>query len=228
MGLSRRDALWAIKPLRRTMSPLPLFAAAGAAELGEESDVPLPRMSVGEEVVEDYASLRMTLRAHPLRLVRHRLGTAIPSDRLPDVPDASLVTVAGLVLVRQRPGTAKGVIFVTLEDDTGVSNVIVWPKVLEEFRCVVLSARLMRVTGKLQREGIVTHIVADKIEDLSDLLDSLGGEEGFQLTFGLGDAVTNPGRNENDPPPKRFAPIPSPRHPREQAKTIFPGSRDFH
>ncbi len=228
MGLSRRDALWAIKPLRRTMSPLPLFAAAGAAELGEESDVPLPRMSVGEEVVEDYASLRMTLRAHPLRLVRHRLGTATPSDRLLDVPDASLVTVAGLVLVRQRPGTAKGVIFVTLEDDTGVSNVIVWPKVLEEFRCVVLSARLMRVTGKLQREGIVTHIVADKIEDLSDLLDSLGGEEGFQLTFGLGDAVTNPGRNENDPPPKRFAPIPSPRHPREQAKAIFPGSRDFH
>ena len=228
MGLSRRDALWAIKPLRRTMSPLPLFAAAGAAEFGEELDVPLPRMSVGEEVVEDYASLRMTLRAHPLRLVRHRLGTAIPSDRLPDVPDASLVTVAGLVLVRQRPGTAKGVIFVTLEDDTGVSNVIVWPKVLEEFRCVVLSARLMRVTGKLQREGIVTHIVADKIEDLSDLLDSLGGEEGFQLTFGPGDAVTNPCRDENHPPPKRFAPIPSPRHPREQAKAIFPGSRDFH
>ena len=185
-------------------------------------------MSVGEEVVEDYASLRMTLRAHPLRLVRHRLGTAIPSDRLSDVPDASLVTVAGLVLVRQRPGTAKGVIFVTLEDETGVSNVIVWPKVLEEFRRVVLSARLMRVTGKLQREGIVTHIVADKIEDLSDLLDSLGGEEGFQLTFGPGDAVTNPGRDENHPPPKRFAPIPSPRHPREQAKTIFPGSRDFH
>ena len=104
---------------------------------------------------------------------------------------------------------------------------IVWPKMLEKFRCVVLSARLMRVTGKLQREGIVTHIVADKIEDLSDLLDSLGGEEGFQLTFGLGDAVTNPAAKMTHAA-EAFRAIPSPRHPREQAKTIFPGSRDFH
>ena len=228
MRLSRRDALWAIKPLQRTMLPLPLFAAARAAELGEELEVALPRMTVGEEVIEDYASLRMTLRAHPVRLVRHRLGGTIPSDHLLDVPDASVVTIAGLVLVRQRPGTAKGVIFVTLEDETGVSNVIVWPKVLDTSRRVILSARLMRVTGKLQREGIVTHIVADKVEDLSNLLDGLGGEEGFQLTFGPGDGVSNPGRDENYSPPKRFTSIPSPRHPREQAKAIFPGSRDFH
>ena len=228
MRLSRRDALWAIKPLQRTMLPLPLFAAARAAELGEELEVALPRMTVGEEVIEDYASLRMTLRAHPVRLVRHRLGGTIPSDHLLDVPDASVVTIAGLVLVRQRPGTAKGVIFVTLEDETGVSNVIVWPKVLDTSRRIILSARLMRVTGKLQREGIVTHIVADKVEDLSNLLDGLGGEEGFQLTFGPGDGVSNPGRDENYSPPKRFTSIPSPRHPREQAKAIFPGSRDFH
>ena len=228
MRLSRRDALWAIKPLQRTMLPLPLFAAARAAELGEELEVALPRMTVGEEVIEDYASLRMTLRAHPVRLVRHRLGGTIPSDHLLDVPDASVVTIAGLVLVRQRPGTAKGVIFVALEDETGVSNVIVWPKVLDTSRRIILSARLMRVTGKLQREGIVTHIVADKVEDLSNLLDGLGGEEGFQLTFGPGDGVSNPGRDENYSPPKRFTSIPSPRHPREQAKAIFPGSRDFH
>ena len=86
----------------------------------------------------------------------------------------------------------------------------------------------MRVTGKLQREGIVTHIVADKVEDLSNLLDGLGGEEGFQLTFGPGDGVSNPGRDENYSPPKRFTSIPSPRHPREQAKASFPGSRDLH
>ena len=86
----------------------------------------------------------------------------------------------------------------------------------------------MRVTGKLQREGIVTHIVADKVEDFSELLDGLGGEEGFQLTFGSGDAVTNPGCDENYSPPKRLASISSPRHPGEQAKVIFPGSRDFH
>lgn len=228
MGLSRRDALWAIKPLRRTMSPLPLFAAAGAAELGEEPDVPLPRMTVGEEVVEDYANLRLTLRAHPLRLLRHRLGAAIPSGRLIDTADGSKIMVAGLVLVRQRPGTAKGVIFVTLEDETGVANIIVWPQALEQFRRVVMTARLMRVRGKLQREGIVTHLIADEIEDMSHLLDSLGGEEGFQLSFGPGDGVSNPGRDENHPPPKRFAPIPAPRHPRDQAKVIFPGSRDFH
>jgi len=84
------------------------------------------------------------------------------------------------------------------------------------------------VTGTLQREGIVTHLIADKIEDMSYLLDSLGGEEGFQLTFGPGDGVSNPGREENPPPLKRFAAIASPSHPREQAKVIFPGSRDFH
>jgi len=228
MGMSRRDALWAIKPLRRTMSPLPLFAAAGAAELGEEPDVPLPRMTVGEEVVEDYANLRLTLRSHPLRLLRHRLRQTTTSGRLVDTKDGTKLSVAGLVLVRQRPGTAKGVIFVTLEDETGVANVIVWPKVLEEHRRVVLTARLMQVTGTLQREGIVTHLIASKIEDMSHLLDGLGGEEGFQLTFGPGDGVSNPGRDENHPPPKRFAAIASPRHPREQAKVIFPGSRDFH
>ncbi len=228
MSLSRRDALWAIKPLQKTILPLPLFAAARTDELGEEPEIALPRMTVGEEVVEDYASLRMTLRAHPVRLVRHRLGATIPSDHLLDVPDASVVTVAGLVLVRQRPGTAKGVIFITLEDETGVSNVIVWPKMLDAFRRVILSARLMRVTGKLQREGIVTHIVAEKVEDLSNLLDGLGDEEGFQLTFGSGDAVANPVRDENYPTSKEFTSIPSPRHPREQAKAIFPGSRDFH
>ena len=228
MNLSRREALWAVKPLRRTMSPLPLFAAAGAAELGEESDVPLPRMTAGEEVVEDYANLRLTLRAHPLRLLRHRLREALPAGRLLETPDGKKIAVAGLVLVRQRPGTAKGVIFVTLEDETGVANIIVWPKVLERYRRVVLAARLMRVRGTLQREGIVTHLIADEIEDMSHLLDSLGGEEGFQLTYGPGDGVTNPGRDENHPPPKRFAAIPAPRHPREQAKVIFPGSRDFH
>jgi error-prone DNA polymerase len=129
--------------------------------------------------------------------------------------------------VRQRPGTAKGVIFATLEDETGVANIIVWPKVLEQYRRVVLTARLMQVTGRLQREGIVTHLIADKVEDMSYLLDSLEGEEGFQLTSGLADGISNPGRDENHPPTKRFGTIPPPRHPRGQAEVIFPSSRDF-
>lgn len=102
-----------------------------------------------------------------------RPPAALPHDRLDQPPNGARVTVAGLVLVRQRPGTANGVIFITLEDETGVSNIIVWRKVYEQFRRAVISARLLRVTGRIQREGGVTHIIADLIEDLSPLLDSL-------------------------------------------------------
>ena len=98
---------------------------------------------------------------------------ACPNDQLRLVPGGALVCVAGLVLVRQRPGTAKGVIFVTLEDETGVCNVVVWAKVFETFRRAVIAGRLLRVTGRMQREGGVSHIIAEKVEDLSPLLDRL-------------------------------------------------------
>ena len=229
MGLSRRDALWEIKPLRRSITSLPLFAAAGTAEIGEEPTVKLPRMTLGEEVVEDYASLRMSLRAHPLHLLRHRINGATSATRLQQTVDGTQgIVVAGLVLVRQRPGTAKGVIFATLEDETGVANVIVWPHVLERYRRVVLTARLMRVSGLLQREGIVTHLIAQELEDLSYMLDELCDEQGFQFTCGPGDAVTNPGHDEDHHLPRRLTSIASPRHPRKQSKVTFPNSRDFH
>lgn len=102
-----------------------------------------------------------------------RPPAALPHARLDEPPAGARVTVAGLVLVRQRPGTAKGVIFVTLEDETGVANVVVWRHVYERFRRAVIAGRLLRVTGRLQRESGVTHVVAERIEDLSDLLDSL-------------------------------------------------------
>lgn len=102
-----------------------------------------------------------------------RPPAALPAGRLDDVPSGARVTVAGLVLVRQRPGTAKGVIFVTLEDETGVVNVVVWAKVYETFRRAVIAGRLLRVTGRVQREGGVTHVVAETIEDISALLDEL-------------------------------------------------------
>lgn len=98
---------------------------------------------------------------------------ACPHDQLRLVPGGAQVTVAGLVLVRQRPGTAKGVIFVTLEDETGICNVVVWAKVFETFRRAVIAGRLLRVTGKLQREGGVEHLIAEQVEDLSPLLDRL-------------------------------------------------------
>jgi DNA polymerase III alpha subunit len=102
-----------------------------------------------------------------------RPPAALPHARLNEPPAGARVTVAGLVLVRQRPGTAKGVIFVTLEDETGVCNVVVWAKTYERFRRAVISGRLLRVTGRLQREAGVVHVVADLIEDLSPMLDQL-------------------------------------------------------
>lgn len=129
-------------------------------------------------------------------------------------PSGRWVTVAGLVITRQRPGTASGVIFVTLEDETGVANVIVWPKTYERFRRAVIAGRLLRVTGRLQREGSVTHLIAGRVEDLSHLLDRLGMA-----------APVAPG--PADETGRRRAPTPRARHPREQAKQVFP-SRDFH
>lgn len=102
-----------------------------------------------------------------------RPPSALPHNRLHEPPGGARITVAGLVLVRQRPGTAHGVIFITLEDETGISNVIVWKKVYEKFRRAVVAGRLLRVTGRLQREGQVVHIIAEKIEDISPMLDQL-------------------------------------------------------
>lgn len=129
-------------------------------------------------------------------------------------PDRSRARVAGIVVTRQRPGTASGVIFVTLEDETGIANVIVWPKTYERFRRAVISGRLLRVTGQLQREGSVSHLIAWKIEDLSHMLDRLGMPD----TSSRGDEGRRPAMDRRPPKPD---------HPREQARNIFP-SRDFH
>ncbi len=129
--------------------------------------------------------------------------SCIPHNRLNEPPDKARVAVAGLVIVRQRPGTASGVIFITLEDETGVSNIVVWSRVYERFRREVIAGRLLRVTGRIQREGAVVHIVAEYIEDISYMLDDLA-------------RGTRPGET-----------APMARHPREQAKRLFP-RRDFH
>jgi error-prone DNA polymerase len=148
-------------------------------------------------------------------------------------PDRARVRVAGLVVTRQRPGTASGVIFVTLEDETGIANVIVWPKVYERHRRAVISGRLLRVTGQLQREGSVRHLVAWAIEDLSPLLDRLGmpdtrspyADEGRRPTA---DHRPQAKRPRNHPRPDHPRPDhPRPDHPRDEARRLFP-SRDFH
>jgi error-prone DNA polymerase len=223
LALARRGALWSAIGLDRTGQELdqpPLFAwAEGAAR--PEPDVMLPPMTLGEEVAQDYANLRLSLRCHPLALLRPWLGRRVVSaEQLAACANGRFVEVAGLTLVRQRPGTASGVIFVTLEDETGVANLVVWPTVFERYRRVVLGAQLMVVRGKLQREGIVIHVVAETMIDRSDLLARLGETTGpFRSPVAHADHVKSSGPPDpRDPGAKR----------REQ--TLLDGfkSRDFH
>jgi error-prone DNA polymerase len=132
-------------------------------------------MRMGEQVVEDYATLRMSLRCHPLQLLRPELEArgVVAAEQLANLKPERAVTVAGLVLSRQRPGTAKGVIFATLEDETGIANLIIWADVFERFRRAAMAARLLVCTGRLQREGLVIHIIAQQLEDYSRHLDGL-------------------------------------------------------
>lgn len=175
LGLDRREALWAVKALRRSgdKDDLPLFAAARMAEM--EPDAHLPSMPLGRQVVEDYRALNLSLKAHPVSFVRRELEArhVVRNETLRDTPPGGIVTVSGLVLVRQRPGSANGVIFMTLEDETGIANAIVWPKVFERFRPVVMGSRLVSITGKLQKESDVIHVVAQRIDNLSFLLGNL-------------------------------------------------------
>jgi error-prone DNA polymerase len=127
-------------------------------------------MPLGAEVIEDYATLRLSLKAHPMALLRDGFPGAVKAADLGAIAHGTPVTVAGLVLVRQRPGTAKGVIFMTLEDETGAANVIVWPKVYARFRRTVIASRLVEVSGVLQREGLVIHVVASALRDCSQRL----------------------------------------------------------
>ncbi len=170
-GRTRRQALWAVRALGPT--PPPLFTGIGPHR--PEPAVVLPAMSRGEEVSYDYATTRMSLKDHPLALMRGKLAAegVAPAHRLAGLDNGARVTVAGLVLVRQRPGTASGVIFVTLEDETGVANIVVWPQVFERYRRQIMSARLLRAAGELQREGIVIHVIARRIEDLTPRLHAL-------------------------------------------------------
>ncbi len=193
LGLSRRQALWAIKALRD--EPLPLFAAAATrqnsviAELSEP-EVALRPMTAGGEVVQDYGHVGLTLRQHPMAFLRDDLSRRriTTCAQAVSARDGRWLEVAGLVLIRQRPGSAKGVIFMTLEDETGIANAVVWVKTFEKFRRVILSAGMVGIYGKLQREGEVVHLVAHRVTDLSDVLKSVGEREGpFPLPHGRGD-----------------------------------------
>ncbi|MDB5528115.1 MAG: error-prone polymerase [Devosia sp.] len=177
IGMNRRDALWAVMGLVGNFGAdtLPLFRAAGEQSLRDEPDANLPPMPPGEEVIHDYRALSLSLKAHPISFMREDLQRRgiVVADDLRTLPPGRMVTVAGLVLVRQRPGTASGVIFASLEDETGLANIIVWPKVFEASRAVVLGARVMAVKGQLQREGLVVHVIAREFIDLTPQLVSI-------------------------------------------------------
>ncbi len=210
--LPRREALWAIKALRD--EPLPLFAAASAREqqLVPEVDEPpvvLKPMTAGREVVEDYGHVGLSLRAHPLSFLRPDLE----ADRYMTctgamcAKDGRFLKTAGVVLVRQMPGSAKGVVFVTIEDETGVANLVIWPKLYETFRRTILSASMLGIEGRVQREGDVVHLIAHKLFDLSALLASLGGRDtAFPLPHGRGDefARGSSASDRRDGPPVGF------------------------
>jgi error-prone DNA polymerase len=166
----------------RGQGPLPLLAPHLSDELFPEQAVALPAMALCEHVVEDYVATGLSLKEHPVRFFRDRLdalgarrNVELRSD---DMRQDSKITVAGLVLVRQRPGTSKGVVFMTLEDETDIANIIVWPKVFAKNRRTVMTARFLAVRGRLQRAGLVIHVVAESFVDLSTELPWLreGGD----------------------------------------------------
>ena len=196
---NRRSGLWQVKGLRD--APLPLFTAADERDglLRDEASEPevlLTPMGEGAEVVEDYRASGLSLRAHPLAFLRDELTRRrmISCAQLRSVKDGRYVELAGIVLVRQKPGSAKGVMFITLEDETDVANLVVWTKIFEANRRTVLGASMMGVRGQVQREGEVIHIIARRLDDLSPLLASVGNRADIADIYRVSraDVVKNP------------------------------------
>ncbi|HEY0052339.1 MAG TPA: OB-fold nucleic acid binding domain-containing protein, partial [Caulobacteraceae bacterium] len=254
LELGRRPGLWAARGLPKasdSVAPAPLFVAAGIEEADGPPPAALPATTASEEVVNDYQSIRLSLKGHPMAFLRERYAAegAVTAQALAEVKDGRRSAVAGVVLVRQRPGSAKGVVFLTIEDETGSANLVVWPDVFEAFRPVVMGARLVLIRGKVQRSEGVTHLVVETIEDRTGDLASLSdtplnpqtipGDEAARARPGRQDSGSRRGSQADD------APVPAPKqntshkpftkpmpgavghvHPRDVR--IMPRSRDFH
>ena len=216
MGLDRRAALWDSRSLKQAPD-LPLFAAADARDEGSESaPAQLPAMPLAEHVISDYQTVRLSLKAHPMHFLRDHYSRQkfVTAEQLKTIKDGKRLSIAGVVLIRQRPGTSKGVVFITIEDETGVANLVVWPHVFERQRRVVMGARLMAVHGIIQRDADseVIHVVAGRLEDHTYLLGQLSDDK-LPANLEKRDSVGSWGRPPN-------------RHPRDAE--IIPKSRDFH
>jgi error-prone DNA polymerase len=216
MGVDRRAALWQAQGLKDAPG-LPIFEHAEAVAEGAEPEVVLPAMPQAEHVVADYQTLRLSLKAHPMSFFRESLrgqGFAC-TDQLPGMGHGQRVSLAGLVLVRQKPGSAKGVCFITLEDEAGVANLVIWPKLFDHWRAVIMGARLLVVHGRVQSDGRVIHVVADRLEDRTDRLDTLAADRVPRIAV-RGDHPTHPIVGQ----------VSQRKHPREVR--VIPKSRDFH
>ncbi|ACM36640.1 MULTISPECIES: error-prone DNA polymerase [Rhizobium/Agrobacterium group] len=245
LKLARRDVLWAIKALRD--EPLPLFAAAAEREMKtiaeqNEPEVELRQMTKGHNVVEDYGHIGLTLRDHPIAFLRTDLAkrNIVTCEEAMTARDGRWVITAGLVLVRQKPGSAKGVMFITIEDETGPANIVVWPKLFEKRRRIVLGSSMMAIHGRIQREGEVVHLIAQQLFDLTSDLSGLADRDmEFKLPTGRGDefAHGSPGggdsRDRSPPKPRDIVvPLCRARHKGidpepETMPSAFPKPRDF-
>ncbi|MEH6789910.1 error-prone DNA polymerase [Parasphingorhabdus sp.] len=235
LGLDRRQALWEVR--RTPVNTLPLFEAAQAKELGAEQDARLPAMTGGEHVVADYQSIRLSLKGHPMGFLRDRLRAmgVLSCAELAAAPNGSFQRVAGVVLIRQRPGKGNAV-FITLEDESGVSNLLLWARRFEKMRRPVMAARLMLASGEVQRsvEG-VTHLMTTRVEDYTFMLDEITTRDRPNMPMARADEVNRPVYRNEDRQAARSAretagpPRPAyPRHGHPRNVRILPKSRDFH
>ena len=250
LGLSRRQALWDARSIVGAPD-LPLFRAAAARDEGaERARTSLPLMPLSEEVVADYQTTRLSLKAHPMAFLRAPLAERgfVRACDLRQRKFRSMVNVAGVVLIRQRPGSAKGVCFITLEDETGVINLVVWPDLKEKYRRAVMGARLMEVRGRVEYDDEVIHVIAAHMVDATHELHRLS-DDLLHAPVARADHVNNPlpaklnprddlREGQDDPyrkQPDPWQPPPagnrecgflSQGHPRDVR--IIPKSRDFH
>lgn len=227
LGLDRREALWQVRRLPDDVA-LPLFEAATAREQPDEQAKPLPVMPRPEQVVADYQTIRLSLKGHPMEFLREMFSREriVACKEISHENERRRVRCAGVVLVRQRPGSASGVVFMTLEDETGIANVVVWPKIMEQYRKEVMGARLVEVQGYIQSSPEkVTHLIAQRMIDRShDLVglanDALSRKPSVPAGATVVEPLNDDRRGHADMPAQKI------RHPRNVR--ILPPSRDFH
>jgi error-prone DNA polymerase len=227
LALDRRQALWDARSVKG-LPDLPLFAAAQERDEGlEAAAYRLPDMPLSEQVVADYQTLRLSLKAHPMSFLRSDLAKRgfTPASNLRRCKVGAYINVAGVVLIRQRPGSAKGVCFITLEDESGIINLVIWPDLMEKLRKVIMSARLMEVRGRVEYDDEVTHVIVTNIVDASAKLTTLS-EAPLVPAIARADEVNKPLPHTHRSP--QINGLPPIRHGHPRNAKIIPNSRDFH